>query len=306
MNSPIYFIVGPTGVGKSDVSLLLAKHLNGEIINADAMQVYRGIDIASDKPSLALRQEIPHHVIDVVDVSHAFNVEQYRQLANAAIEDVLKRGKTPIIVGGSGMYVTVLLDGIFEGRQSDEPLREKLFEEAMVHGPEVLHQRLAVVDHKAAAKIHPNDTKRIVRALEVVTLTGQPISELQPQRQGLWGKYTISLIGLNRDRDLLYRRVEARIEEMFKRGLVDEIKAISDLPISRTAHALIGIPEVLGLLNGTHDLERAKYVMKLKSRHLAKRQLTWFRRDERIQWIDIAPTQTADDVFKAVCQLLHI
>lgn len=300
MKNSLIFIVGPTGVGKSDVGFLLAKDLNGEIVNADSMQVYRGIDIASDKPSIVIQTQIRHHLIDVVDPTETFDVAQYRQLALAAIEDIQKRGKIPIILGGSGMYINVLLDGIFDKKASDEALREQLFQEAGEKGASILHDRLKALDPIAAARIHPNDAMRLVRALEVVTVTGEPISQLQQERQGLWGTQPIAIIGLNRDRELLYRRVEQRVELMFDKGLVEEIRAISHLPLSRTCATLIGIPEVLAYLKGEHDLERAKYLMKLNTRHFAKRQLTWFRRDLRIRWIDINDGETATDIVQKV------
>lgn len=298
MTKPLIFIVGPTGVGKSDAGFLLAQFIDGEIVNADAMSVYQGVDIASDKPSKEVLQQIPHHLFDVVALTENFNVAQYRVLAIAAIEAIIKRGKTPIVVGGSGMYVTVLLDGIFERQARDNNVRDALMAEAKEKGLQVLHARLGTLDPKAAAKIHPNDMRRIVRALEVAMTTGEPISDLQPQRQGLWGQMPIRIFGLNRPREVLYQRVEARVEAMIAKGLVEEIRGLSHLPISQTAGYLIGIPETLGFLKGEYDLEQLKYLMKLHTRHLVKNQLTWFLRDKRIEWLklenDTKPTSIAE------------
>jgi tRNA dimethylallyltransferase len=281
----IIFIVGPTGVGKSDVGFLLAQKLNGEIVSCDAMQVYREVNIACDKPSPDIRRQIPHHVLDVASVSEEFDVARYRELAVGAIEDILQRKKTPIVVGGSGMYMSILLDGIFESNAKDDALRAQLRDQAAQHGPQILHQKLMELDPKAAAKIHPNDTKRLIRALEVSMTAGQPISELQKQRDGLWTQYPVKIYALDRPREELYRRVEARIDRMFEQGIVEEVKSLSQFPLSLTAATLIGVPEVQGYLKGEYGLEQSKYLIKLNTRHYVKRQLTWFRRDKRVQWV---------------------
>ena len=292
----VIFIVGPTAVGKSDIGLKLAQHINAEIVCCDAMQVYRDINIASDKPSPQAQACIPHHLVDIIPVTEEFNVAQYRQLAATAIQDIMNRGRTPLIVGGSGMYMSVLLDGIFEGVVVNEDLRQELSQELLTKGQTFMHERLKALDSQAAAKIHPNDPQRIIRALEVALSTGKSISSLQTKREGLWGQMPIQLFALNRPREELYQRAEARIEEMFAKGLLEEIKQVSTLPLSLTARKIIGIPEVSGYLNGEYDLERAKYLMKLNTRHYVKRQLTWFRRDKRLTWIDVASDQSASDV----------
>ncbi|MBF0504206.1 MAG: tRNA (adenosine(37)-N6)-dimethylallyltransferase MiaA [Candidatus Omnitrophica bacterium] len=301
---PLIFIVGPTAVGKSEIGLALARHLNGEIVCCDAMQVYREIAIASDKPSTEIRAEVKHHVLDIVSVTQDFNVARYRQLASSAIENIFTRNKTPLIVGGSGMYMSVLLDGIFEKNISDGSLREELTQQASVNGLGVLHERLKVLDPQAAEKIHPNDTQRIIRALEVALTTGEPITKLQPKREGIWGKMPIKIFALNRPREELYQRAEARVEEMFAKGLVDEIKQIASLPLSVTAGKVIGVPEVIGYLKNEHDLSRAKYLMKLNTRHYIKRQLTWFRRDKRLTWIDIVSGQSAQQIAGVIAGLI--
>ncbi len=282
----LIFIVGPTAAGKSEIALCLAQRRNAEIICCDAMQVYREIAVASDKPSAKARSLVPHHLVDVVSVTEDFNVARYRGLAAQAIQDIQKRGKTPLIVGGSGMYMAVLLDGIFEVKAG-----------ARIEDSSLLtHDRLKTLDPQAARKIHPNDSQRIVRALEVAVATGQPLSRLQQKREGLWGTMPIKIFALNRPREELYQRVEARVDEMFTKGLVEEIKQVSALSLSVTARKLIGIPEVMGHLKGEYDLERAKYLMKLNTRHYVKRQLTWFRRDKRLTWIDITPDQSPEQV----------
>ncbi len=300
----IIFIVGPTGVGKSAVGLELAKRKSGEIISCDSMQVYREVNIACDKPTPAMRQQIPHHLLDVVSVTETFDVARFRKLALEAIEDIRSRKKTPIIVGGSGMYMAVLLDGIFDDSVGDEQLRQQL--QAQVdagHLPE-LYANLKSKDPEAALKIHPHDAKRLIRALEVVELTGKPFSALQKNRKGLWGEQDIKMYALNRPRDILYQRAEARIDEMVKSGLVDEIKKLVELPLSLTAQSIIGIPEMGGHLRGEYDLERALYLMKRNTRHYIKRQMTWFRRDARLQWIDIAGNQMSLEVAEKIASSL--
>ena len=297
MKTPVLiFIVGPTAVGKSEIGLCLAQRLHAEIICCDAMQVYGEISIANDKPAPKARAEVPHHLVGIVPVTEDFNVARYRGFAVSAIQDVQTRGKLPLIVGGSGMYMSVLLDGIFEGISSEEDLREELTQELSAKGVNSLYERLKLADPLAAAKIHPHDQQRIMRALEVVLGTGQSITSLHSKREGLWGKMPIRIFALNRPREELYRRLEARVEEMFTKGLVEEVKGVSSLALSSTARKIIGIPEVMGHLKGEYDLKRAKYLMKRNTRHYVKRQLTWFHGDKRLTWIDITRHQTAAQV----------
>jgi tRNA dimethylallyltransferase len=241
--------------------------------------------------------------VDILSVTEDFNVGRYCGLAVSAILDVQKRGKTPLVIGGSGMYMSVLLDGIFESSVAKENLREELAEEKRAKGLSVLHERLKALDPQAAAKIHSNDPQRIIRALEVVLSTGQPLSRLREKREGLWGKMPIKIFALNRPRQELYQRAEARVDGMFAKGLLEEIKQISALPLSITARKIIGIPELMGYFKEEYDLERAKYLMKLHTRHYVKRQLTWFRRDKRLTWIDIGPNQSAAQVADIILKL---
>ncbi len=283
----ILFIVGPTAVGKTEVAIELAQQLGGEIVSCDAMQVYREVNIASAKPTQRQLAKVKHHCLNLVSVTEDFNVAQYRQKATNAIKDILGRGKQPVVVGGSGLYMSVLLNGIFEQAIKNDTLRGLLQEELKTRGACALHEHLKSLDPQAAAKIHANDSKRIVRALEVIGLTNKPISKLQQQREGLWGQYPIKIFGLNRPREQLYLWVERRIDKMFEQGLVNEVREISKLHLSATAKTLIGIPEVQGHLQGDYGLERAKYLIKLNTRHYVKRQMTWFRRDKRIEWIEM-------------------
>lgn len=286
VNNSVVFIVGPTAVGKTALSLELAAKLGAEIISCDSMQVYRGMDILSSKPSTAERQRIPHHLIDVVEPNEDFNVSQYRRLCLKAIADIRSAGRLPVFVGGTGLYMNVMVDGIFEAKTEDEQVRKRLFAEASESGSALLHQRLAAVDPEAASKIHANDTKRIVRALEVYEVTGQPMSAMQKKRQGLEKDNRVFIFGLRMPLPALYERINRRVEEMFAAGLVEEVSALVSRPLSRTAQAAIGVPEVSGYLRGEYDLEEAKELLKQHTRQFSRRQMTWFRKDKRVQWVD--------------------
>jgi tRNA dimethylallyltransferase len=298
----IIFIVGPTGVGKSATALELALQLDTEIISCDAMQVYREPVITSDKPSAEDLNKVAHHAVGCVSVTEEFDVVQYRKMAVAALEDIWRRGKTPVIAGGSGMYVTILLDGIFESAGQDPLIRKQLEEDRKIQGSGKLHARLKKVDPEAAAKINPNDERRIVRALEIYLTTRKPVAQVQKDRRGLWGAHDIRIFALNRERAELYDRVNARVDQMFDRGLVDEIKYLKTLPLSRTAQGLIGLPEVADFIDGKMSLDDTKELMKMNTRHYVKRQLTWFRKDKRLNWIMVRPHQSAQDIAQKIAK----
>jgi len=303
----IIFIVGPTAVGKTAVACELARRLPGEIISCDAMQVYKEIHIASDKPSEELRKSVPHHLIDVVSVEEEFNVARYRALALEAIEDIRQRGRVPVFCGGSGLYMSAILDGLFEGGGADVEVRERLTQEAQEKGLPELYGRLKRLDPAASEKINPNDLMRIIRALEVFEVTGIPMSAMQLKRDGLWGAGAedIRIFVLNRERAELYRRVEARVKEMFDCGLVDEVRAVLTKNVALAAGRLIGIPEVRGFLGGGYDLAEAQELMKLNTRHYVKRQLTWFRKEKRAQWVEISEGETTAAVVGRLVELLN-
>jgi tRNA dimethylallyltransferase len=286
MKPRIFFLVGPTASGKTALSLVLAKVLKADIISCDSMQVYRGMDILTSKPSVRERGRIRHYCMDVVSPAQDFNVSRYRLRALKAVKEILERRRLPLFVGGSGLYMSVVVDGIFRKRTEDEGVRGKLFCEAQENGSQFLHERLIRVDPDAANKIHPNDARRIIRALEVFAVTGKTISAMQSTRTGLWEKYDIRIFCLDLPRETLYRRIDARVEKMFAGGFVDEVKRLARRKLGRTAGCAIGINEVKGYLSGAYGLETAKQLVKRNTRLYAKRQLTWFRKDKRIVWIN--------------------
>ena len=303
----IIFLVGPTAVGKSEVAVCLTKKINAEIISCDSMQIYKGMDIITSKPSLALRRKIPHHLIDAVSPAAEYNVSRYRRAALKKIKEVIERKKTPLFVGGTGLYMSILIDGIFKAKAEDKNIRERLYKEAKQKGNEYLYIKLKKVDPEAAVKIHPNDTKRIVRALEVFESTGKTISYLQKQRIGLTEKYEVRIFCLDIKRDKLYKRINERVERMFSKGLEREVKGLLKERLSRTAAFAIGIKELKGYFDGLYSLEEAKRLMKRNTRQYAKRQITWFRKGKRINRINIKeeekPKDIAKNLWKELCLL---
>lgn len=300
----IIFLVGPTAAGKTEIAVHLAKKLNAEVISCDSMQIYKDMDIITSKPTKKLIKKIPHHLIDILKPSEEYSVCRYRKEAIKKIGEITKRGKVPLFVGGTGLYMSILIDGIFKTKANDSGLRKRLYSLGLKKGSDYLHNKLKEVDPEAAAKIHPNDTKRIVRALEVFKTTGKPISMLKKQRKGLGSEYNIEIFGLNMNRGTLYRRIDNRVDEMFKRGLVPEVKELLKNGLSRTARFAIGIKELQGYFNALYDLEEAKRLIKRNTRRYAKRQHTWFKKDKRIHWVTVnnkeKPAQTANRVLSLV------
>jgi tRNA dimethylallyltransferase len=278
-------LVGPTGAGKTELGIALARDFNAEIVNADSRQVYRRLDVGSAKPTPAQRAIVPHHVVDVVEPDESFDCARFRQLALAAIDDITQRGKRVLIVGGTGLYIKVLLHGIFAGPPRDDALRAALLGEEQ-RAPGALHQRLCSVDPAAAARLHPHDRVRIMRALEVFQLTGRPISDWQAGHRFANGMLDGCVLGVSVPRAELYARIEARCHAMLDAGLVAEVRRLyadgfdPDLPALRSP----GYREVGEYVRGHCDLPTAIARMAKATRNLAKRQLTWFRGDPRLIW----------------------
>jgi tRNA dimethylallyltransferase len=298
----IIFLVGPTAAGKSAAAVELAKLINAEIISCDSMQVYKGLDIATCKPSPALRKAVPHHLIGVISPLKEYDVSQYRRDALKILSSIISKGKTPLFTGGTGLYMSVLVDGIFEFKAEIKAIREKLYAELSRCGSEDLYRRLKRADPPAAAKIHPNDAKRIIRALEVFEATGKPISSWQKERKGLKDEYKIRIFCLNMKRGELFENIGRRVEAMFKAGLARELKGAFKRRLSRTARFAIGLSELDGYFRHDYDLDEAKRRIKLNTRHYAKRQLTWFRKDKRMEWVDVkaedSPRKVAQKLWK--------
>ncbi|KPK96731.1 MAG: hypothetical protein AMJ95_12505 [Omnitrophica WOR_2 bacterium SM23_72] len=288
MHKPtVIFLLGPTAAGKTEFALKLAKEIDAEIISCDSMQVYKRMDIISSKPSPSQRREVKHHLIDIIPSNKTYNVSLYRRSALKAIKLILRKKKTPLFVGGTGLYASAVLDGIFKGPGEDRRIRKKLYQQAEKRGARYLFQRLLKVDPLAAARIHPHDLKRIIRALEVWEKTRKPISRWQTQRQGIIQDYNVEIFCINRSRQELYGRINQRVEQMFKKGLVKEVSRLLKGRLSKTASCAIGISEIKDYLAGRCSLNQTKDLIKRHTRQYAKRQLTWFRKDKRISWINI-------------------
>jgi tRNA dimethylallyltransferase len=288
-------VVGPTATGKSDLAVELAERLDGEVINADAMQLYRGMDIGTAKLTVEERRGIPHHQLDVLDVTETASVAAYQRAARATVEDVLARGRTPILVGGSGLYVQAVVDDLsFPG--TDPLVRQKYEDELARLGPVALHRRLAELDPAAATAILTSNGRRIVRALEVIEITGQPFSANLPTPGP--ARYGTVLVGLDRPAEALDDRVDERVTRMFDAGLVDEVRHLEQqgLRHGRTASRALGYQQVLAELDGAEDMTAAAAETARLTRRFVRRQRSWFRRDKRIHWHDAAERGLAEDV----------
>ena len=280
-------VVGPTASGKTWLGVQLAKLYGGEVISADSMQIYKGMDIASAKPSEEEKEGIPHHLMDFLNMDVPFSAADYVKLAKEKIEEVLSRGKLPVIVGGTGLYVDSLLENVkFSEGGSDEAYREELMAFAREQGAEALHARLAETDPEAAAAIHPNNIIRVVRALEVCHVTGRRFSELKAESRTEESPYNSLILGLNyEDRAVLYRRIDLRVEEMVKNGLIEEARELWERGGMRTSANAIGYKELIPYFTGEMPLEECVAKIQQETRRYAKRQLTWFRKNDRIKWI---------------------
>ena len=282
-------LTGPTAVGKSKLSIELAKRLGGEIISADSMQVYKYMNIGTDKISPEKMGGVRHHLIDFLEPTEDFNVFIFQKLVKEAIADIASRGKVPIIVGGTGFYIqAVLYDIDFTETDEDDSYRHLLEERARIEGVHVLHEELRAVDPVSAEIIHENNSKRVIRALEYFHKTGKPISEHNEEQHQRTSPYDFRYFVLTDERKTLYSRIDKRVDQMIEDGLVDEVKSLEQYNIPRTATSMqsLGYREIIGYLDGEYDLDRAIYLIKLNTRHFAKRQLTWFRREKDVIWID--------------------
>ena len=286
MPPQVVCVVGPTASGKTALGVWLAKHYNGEVVSCDSMQIYRRMDIGTAKPTREEMDGVPHHMIDVADPEEDYSAERYRREAVPVVDDILARGKLPIIVGGTGLYLDALLNG-HDFAVKSTGWREKLQKKYDEEGIQPLWEALTEIDPESATRLHPMDTKRVIRALEVWYETGETISAHNAATRLLPPRYTALKLGLNyEDRAALYARIDARVEEMAASGLADEVRALLESGVSSgcTAMQAIGYKELCAAVEDGGDLTAALDEVKLRSRQYAKRQLTWFRRDRTTQW----------------------
>ena len=286
---PLIILTGPTAVGKTAASIGLAKAVGGEIISADSMQVYRQMDIGSAKITKDEMQGIPHYLVDVLEPEEAFNVVRFQELAKEAMEEIFRNGHIPIVVGGTGFYIQALLYDIdFTENDSDLSFREELEKKAGEEGAESLHALLEKADPQAAAQIHPHNVKRVIRALEFNRKTGQKISEHNERERQKESPYTFAYFVLTDDRKALYERIDRRVDKMMEQGLLEEVRRLKDRGLPRDSVSMqgLGYKELFAYLEGEYPLEEAVRIIKRDTRHFAKRQLTWFRRERDVVWID--------------------
>jgi tRNA dimethylallyltransferase len=283
----VILICGPTAVGKTAAGIALARALNGEIISADSMQVYRHMDIGTAKPTAAEQAAVRHHLIDVVDPDEPFDAAAYKSLGRRAIAELVRRGKTPIVVGGTGLYIKALLRGLFGSDARDPQVRNRLRAEAQALGAEALHSRLKQCDPQTAARLHSNDAVRILRALEVFEVTGRPISELQQEHRFGEAPFRTLKLGLSLEREVLYRRIDQRVQAMVEAGLEDEVRSLLAKGYGPGLKPMqsIGYSHMAAFIAGVLSWEECLRTFKRDTRRFAKRQLTWFRADPEIVWL---------------------
>ncbi|TLD42245.1 MAG: tRNA dimethylallyltransferase [Candidatus Jettenia ecosi] len=291
MAIPIWILTGPTASGKTDVALKIAESIGAEIVSADSMLVYRGMDIGTEKPSRIARNTIPHHLIDIVEPWEEYSVGQYVKDLEGVISKLYQQSKPCMVVGGTALYLKAIADGLFEGPPADWEYRNYLRSVAEEKGSDYLHKILIEVDPEIATKLHSNDQKRVIRALEVYKTTGQRISSFQTQFGHKNPKYDCLIVALEHDRDILYKRIEARIDRMLLRGLIDEVRTLLHNPsgLSKQASQALGYKEIINYFSGKYTLYEATEVMKKRTRWFAKRQMTWFRSFSGIHWIHVSP-----------------
>lgn len=289
MKKPLIVLTGPTAVGKTKLSISLAKAVNGEIISADSMQIYKYMDIGSAKIKPEEMENVPHYLVDELLPDEEFHIVKFQQMAKAAMEEIYAKGKIPILVGGTGFYIQAITRDIdFTEAQQEDAYRAELEQLAKEKGAEYLHQELAKVDSKAAEEIHKNNVKRVIRALEFFHQNGTPISQHNEEQKEQVTPYNLSYFVLNAPRELLYERIEKRIDEMIEEGLLKEVIALKEKGYHRGMVSMqgLGYKEILAYLDGEMSFEEAIRILKRDTRHFAKRQLTWFRREQDVVWVN--------------------
>ncbi len=299
MSKRIVVVAGPTASGKTELSLALAERLNGEIVSADSMQIYRGMDIGTAKPTIGGRRGIPHHMLDVAEPGDDWSVSRYEQQASNCVDDILRRGRLPILCGGTGLYINAVISGAgFQASGADSGVRAALEKQWDAQGADAMCARLRAVDPESAARLHPNDRRRIIRALEVYELTGETISEHNRRTRERPPRYDAVMLGLKTDpRDVLYQRIDRRVGKMVEQGLIEEVRSLWQRGVLKgTAAQAIGYKELIDYFESRKTLDEALRAIQQKSRNYAKRQLTWFQADDRIHWIVYNTVEAADQV----------
>jgi tRNA dimethylallyltransferase len=299
VNKTVIAVVGPTAAGKSDLGVALARALNGEVVNADSMQLYRGMDIGTAKLSAEERQGVPHHLLNIWEVTEAASVAEYQRLARAEIDRLHVAGRTPVLVGGSGLYVRAAIDALdFPG--TDPDVRARLEAELEAEGPGAMHARLALVDPEAARVILPGNGRRIVRALEVVEITGRPFTANLPDAQSKGAVYETVQIGVDVPRPELDERITLRVDRMWEAGLVREVRALQEMGLrgGRTASRALGYQQVLAALAGECTEEEARVETVRATKRFARRQDSWFRRDQRVHWLTARGRELTEEALR--------
>jgi len=293
---PVVAIVGPTAIGKSRIGIEVAKSLKTEILTADSRQVYREMNIGTDKPALAEQQGIPHRLIDLVDPDQSFNVGDFRHHASQEISRLHRQGLLPLVIGGTGLYIRALLRGLCPGPPANWVIRNELAQEAKTQGPGFLYEKLQQVDPDLAQRLHPNDQPKIQRALEVYRILGTPLSVVHQQHRFEDNPYPSLLIGLTMDRQVLYRRIENRVEWEIHKGLVQETQSLMEQGYHRELGSMkgLGYRQFSGYLAGEYSYEEAVRLLKRDTRHFAKRQMTWFQKEPGIHWITLEESDIPD------------
>lgn len=308
MKKPLVVLTGPTAVGKTALSIDLAKRINGEIVSADSIQVYKGMDIGSAKITKEEMDGVKHYLIDVLEPTKDFNVATFKEMAVAAMKEIYSKGKIPIITGGTGFYIqAVLYDIDFTKTQSDGSYRASLEAFAKEHGVEALHDKLKEVDEQAAKEIHPNNVKRVIRALEFYQESGgKQISKHNEAERQKSSPYQFAYLVLNKDRQVLYKQIEKRIDMMLEAGLVDEVKHLKEMGCTKEMVSMqgLGYKEILAYLNGEWTLDEAIYLLKRDTRRFAKRQLTWFRRERDVDFINKDEYSSESEVLDKILMIL--
>ncbi|MCI8312691.1 MAG: tRNA (adenosine(37)-N6)-dimethylallyltransferase MiaA [Lachnospiraceae bacterium] len=305
---PLVILTGPTAVGKTKLSIALAKAIGGEIISADSMQVYRHMDIGSAKIRLEEMEGIPHYLVDVLEPWEEFHVVRFQQMAKEAMKKIREHGHIPILVGGTGFYIQAIVKDIDFTENEASPYREELTRLAEEKGADFLYEKLQKVDPKSAQIIHAHNVKRIIRALEFYQMTGEKISEHNKEQREKSSPYQFAYFVLQDERTKLYKRIEARIDEMLQDGLIEEVTALKEMGLKRGMVSMqgLGYKEILAYLDGECTLEEAVEILKRDTRHFAKRQITWFKREEEVIWLDKGKfAYQEEQILEAMLQILR-